>query len=310
MQYFQPNAAVLAGVVLSLVLASGWPSVGQAKAAGERRQERVQPAGISITPASDSAVTLEKREEGEHRYLLAGNPLPGPVEMEVILREATNMVAEPPLPHRIVLPPHSSAPIITLRRQDPAQDGGIRYAYGYLPGSPDVRHREDYPYLPPISPGSTYRITQGFFGQHSHHGEQNQYAVDIGMPKRTPVHAARGGVVMGLEDGVSENGVEAALRFHANQLRILHDDGTMAVYAHLTTGSGLVQIGDQVEAGQRIGYSGNSGYSSGPHLHFVIQHNTGMKLESLPFRFVLPDSTLREPAEGMLLQGAALAQNH
>lgn len=306
MKYSQPGG--IAGVGLFLALALAWPCAGQAKAAGERRQGRAQPVVIPVASVPDGAVTLEKRVEGGQRYLLAGNHLPGPVEMEVDLREATNMVAEPPLPHRVVLPPHSAVPIIALRVQDPDQEGAIRYAYGYTPGSPDARHREDYPYLPPILPGSAYRVSQGFFGRHSHHGEQNQYAVDIAMPERTPIHAARGGVVMVVEDGVSASGDDEALRFHANHLRILHDDGSMAVYAHLATDSALVRLGDRIAAGQRIGYAGNSGYSSGPHLHFVIQRNAGMRLESLPFRFVLPDGALREPVVGMLLQGVASAR--
>lgn len=288
-----------AGLLLSAMLALCWPPAGQSRSMNK------SPGREGAPSAADPGqpVALEKREEGDHRYLLASNRLPGPVEMQVELREAANMETDPALPYRIVLPPHSSAPIVALRLQDPGQDGGIRYAYGYTLGDPAARQREGYPYLPPIPPNSEYRITQGFFGRHSHQGEQNRYAVDIAMPEHTPVHAARGGVVMIVEKDVAGGGDDEEMRFHANHIRILHDDGTMAVYAHLAAGKSLVQPGDQVAAGQRIGYSGSSGYSSGPHLHFVIQHNAGMRLESQPFRFAVPDGGLWEPLDGAALRG-------
>jgi murein DD-endopeptidase MepM/ murein hydrolase activator NlpD len=70
----------------------------------------------------------------------------------------------------------------------------------------------------------------------------------------------------------------------ANFVRILHDDGSMALYAHLKTGGVLVRVGQQVQAGQQIGLSGNTGFTTGPHLHFAVQVNRGMRLVSIPFR--------------------------
>ena len=72
----------------------------------------------------------------------------------------------------------------------------------------------------------------------------------------------------------------------ANFVRILHDDGTMALYAHLATNGALVRVGQQVRAGQRIGLSGTTGFTTGPHLHFVVQVNRGMRLVSIPFRML------------------------
>jgi murein DD-endopeptidase MepM/ murein hydrolase activator NlpD len=71
----------------------------------------------------------------------------------------------------------------------------------------------------------------------------------------------------------------------ANYVRVLHDDGTWAVYAHLDSFSSDLAPGKRVKAGDVLGRSGNSGYSSGPHLHFVVQKNGGAQPISLPFTF-------------------------
>ena len=81
----------------------------------------------------------------------------------------------------------------------------------------------------------------------------------------------------------------------ANFIRILHDDGSMAVYAHLQPEGVQVHTGQRVRQGQRIGLSGNTGFSTAPHLHFVLQVNRGMRLESIPFRMFGPLGELRFP---------------
>jgi murein DD-endopeptidase MepM/ murein hydrolase activator NlpD len=70
----------------------------------------------------------------------------------------------------------------------------------------------------------------------------------------------------------------------ANFVRIVHEDGTMAVYAHLQEDGVLVRPGQRVRTGQRIGTSGNTGFTTAPHLHIALQVNRGMRLESIPFR--------------------------
>jgi len=59
----------------------------------------------------------------------------------------------------------------------------------------------------------------------------------------------------------------------ANHILILHEDGTLGVYSHLSPNHTTVSFGQRVDAGTLIGYSGNTGYSSGPHLHFAVLVN-------------------------------------
>jgi murein DD-endopeptidase MepM/ murein hydrolase activator NlpD len=83
---------------------------------------------------------------------------------------------------------------------------------------------------------------------------------------------------------------------------VLHDDGTFGVYAHLRQGSALVRPGQRVSNGQLIAQSGNSGYSTGPHLHFAVLRNAGLRWQSLPFVFATPAGPVK-PTQGLVLNG-------
>ena len=84
----------------------------------------------------------------------------------------------------------------------------------------------------------------------------------------------------------------------ANFVRILHDDGSFAVYAHLERSSVRVRTGQRVERGEYIASSGNTGYSTGPHLHFAVQRNTGLATQSMPVRFEIPGGGSAAPKRG------------
>ena len=131
----------------------------------------------------------------------------------------------------------------------------------------------------------TYRVTQAPGGKLSHSGPASRYAVDISMPIGTPVRASRRGRVVNMKMNSTTGGPSPAYRPFANFIRILHDDGTSSIYVHLKGGSAMVSKGQMVETGQVIAYSGNTGYTTGPHLHFAVQHNNGVRNVGIPFRF-------------------------
>jgi murein DD-endopeptidase MepM/ murein hydrolase activator NlpD len=126
--------------------------------------------------------------------------------------------------------------------------------------------------------------------------------VDFAMPIGTDVFAARAGIVFDVAAGSFTGGTDRSrdLR-HANVVRILHDDGTYAVYAHLNWNSIRVRVGDYVERGEYIADSGNTGYSSGPHLHFVVVRNSGMSVDSVPVQFAGADQSPIAAGTGRVL---------
>lgn len=228
------------------------------------------------------------------------NDYGGPIEVEIALTVAENTVTDPPLPLRLEIPAGGERLLFRGGALTPGRYS-YRWSYTVIPGAASARPAADHVYALPFASPTALRIDQGFGGSFSHTDEYSRHAVDIGMPEGTPVLAARAGTVMEIEDDFAGAGTNLQ-RFgdRANYIRIVHADGSMAVYAHLALESVLVSVGQQVAVGQRIAASGNTGYSTGPHLHFVVQRNAGMRIVSIPFKFRLPEGD-RTPTEGQTL---------
>ncbi len=115
-------------------------------------------------------------------------------------------------------------------------------------------------------------LSQGIRGT-THRGRM-EYAYDLAASIGTPVYAMRKGRVIGVQDRYPDTGGGAENISKFNYVLVEHDGGYRSAYLHLQQGfRGKVQVkaGDTVEIGQLIGYSGNSGWSSGPHLHVELQ---------------------------------------
>ncbi|MCF7971778.1 MAG: M23 family metallopeptidase [Methylococcaceae bacterium] len=245
-------------------------------------------------------------DKGSPEFVIR-NDYSGPIEVEVSLFEPSNVQAKPDLPRKFVVQPGISAPLFGLAARNEYQSWQYSLKYRYSLGEPLARHNEQAIYYPPFVAYKTFPITQAFGGQFSHTDEQNKYAVDISMPEGSEIHAARAGVVMSLENDFFKGGIDKqAYKAKANSIRILHEDGSMAIYAHLQVERAQVYEGMRVKAGQLIAYSGNTGFSSGPHLHFSVQVNQGMSLVSVPFSFVDAKGFVSEPKLGQLLVGFAV----
>ncbi|MBD2837037.1 peptidoglycan DD-metalloendopeptidase family protein [Pseudomonas sp. JM0905a] len=240
----------------------------------------------------DLSVKLETKKHDAGETLLLRNDLFAPVEVELRIDQAENVSGVPDKPIRWVLAPRSSMRMATLAPADPSRPMRYKPKLRYAMGDPrlqPVLYRYPLPWM-----GGPFRLTQGANGRYSHFTPKGRYALDIAMPEGTPIVAARPGVVVKIENDQSGRGNNPS----GNFVRILHDDGTMGVYLHLMRGSVQVREGQQVAIGERIARSGNTGNSTGPHLHFVIQRNMGLALESIPFDFAQPVDTLPNFAVG------------
>jgi murein DD-endopeptidase MepM/ murein hydrolase activator NlpD len=96
--------------------------------------------------------------------------------------------------------------------------------------------------------------------------------LDLAVPVGTPIKAVADGVVLEAEPAGNSG--------YGHYLKIDHGNGLHSLYAHMSTLK--VEVGEQIAAGQVIGLSGNTGFSTGPHLHLEIRRN-GQQLDPAPF---------------------------
>lgn len=244
-----------------------------------------------IIEPMEKSVYVTTRQHPGGETLIVHNELFAPVEVELDISDAQHLSNVPAEPIRWVIPPREQIRLLTLH---PTGTGTPRFQHQlrYALGDPRASHTLSHYPLP--WQGGPFRQTQGPGGRYSHTGPKGRYAIDIAMPEGTPILAARDGVVVSIRNHQRGRGDNPA----GNFVRLLHKDGTMSVYLHLQHGSVTVNEGQLVRAGSLIARSGNTGNSTGPHLHFVVQKNTGLNTVSIPFDFAQPVNSLPNFALG------------
>ena len=231
--------------------------------------------------------------QASHYQAWADNLLHGPVQVMLRFKRGAAVLSTPALPTSATLPARSSLQMANLTT-DPIHGDAFELLLDALPGDPAAKP-QDYDYRLPFE-YALVRVDQGPGGGFSHNDPQNLHAIDFALAEGTPVVAVREGVVMQVESDFDKAGLNREkYGGRANFIRIVHADGSMAVYAHLQPEGVQVRAGQRVRKGQRIGLSGNTGFSTAPHLHFVLQVNAGMRLQSIPFRMFGPLGELRFP---------------
>lgn len=140
-----------------------------------------------------------------------------------------------------------------------------------------------YNYGLPFLKGKRYKVMQGQNTNFTHKGSFSKYAIDFDMAVGQTVCAMRDAVVVKTIDKYSKGGKSKRFRDYANLIVLYHSDGTFSQYVHLKKDGVLVKEGDSVKKGQAIGYSGNTGMSTAPHLHFAVYKPTINGLVSIPY---------------------------
>ncbi len=151
------------------------------------------------------------------------------------------------------------------------------------------------------------KIGQGFKeGSHRIWEEDKEdfsYSIDFLLPEGTEITASRAGRVTKVKikgklnySGKDPTRGDIAYKKHMNEIEVMHADGTYIAYAHLKQNGSFVKKGSKVRKGQVIGLSGNTGWSSKPHLDFTVfrKNYKGYKIKSIKIKFKDYDKTLED----------------
>jgi murein DD-endopeptidase MepM/ murein hydrolase activator NlpD len=218
--------------------------------------------------------------------------------VEIHFEVFENMTSSVPLPARMVIEPLATRQYLLSVKQKPeGKSWRYKFQYRFDQGNLlSVQHDDQYAYLLPYKSKRAHKLQQGYFGTFSH---QNIHALDFEMPEGTEVVAAREGVVVDVKEDSNVGGLTDTFRDKGNYVLIYHSDGTFGSYFHLRMNGAMVKVGQKVKRGEVIGLSGNTGWSSAPHLHFEVLLPSTDSKKTVPVKFRLVNGSVIELKEGL-----------
>ena len=240
---------------------------------------------FSIQLASSQTLKRSKLVKNDSVYLGLVNPFLVPIEINLTALDSTKgfiktakygvLKAGDTLKEALVIP-------FTKVKDTAKIDFKDYLKFSAKFGDPKGDYNSEFRYELPFQKGKRYKIIQSFGGKFSHNKSHSKYAIDIGLAIGDTITAARKGKVYFVKEDSKEHCRTRKCVDMANKIYIVHSDGTMAHYVHLDYEGALVNVGDVVEANQPIGISGMTGFTTLPHLHFVLYKARSI---SIPFRF-------------------------
>jgi murein DD-endopeptidase MepM/ murein hydrolase activator NlpD len=277
-------------------------------AAEDRRTEDRRIDDRRIEFAFDGGqLELELVRDGARLAQVARNRYAVAVTLRWTIRALDNLEPSSTLDGTAVLPAAreplgAGEPVVLaeLSLIDPAQPYHRALDVHARFGDPRARPRP-YVYALPYPHGLTFEVLQGFHGGFSHRGS-NEFAVDFNCPVATPVVAARPGVVVAANARAQGSGTSPEFLDdrRTNFVIVRHGDGTLGEYMHLAPSGVEVTPGQLVRRGEELGLSGNTGFSSTPHLHFQVMTaaDDGIAKHSFPFELAIAPHRTSEPVQG------------
>jgi murein DD-endopeptidase MepM/ murein hydrolase activator NlpD len=265
--------------------------------------KRSEVQGIKRTAkigSQNSVIVVGERTSNGGMVFEAENLNPYLVTLSLDFEKLTNLKANLTLPLYIELPGKTKKTILTLSPIVQSATTDYKSSYGWVKGSAFAVHDDSYVYRLPFAAGMTVRVSQGYNGGLSHKG-LSAYAIDFSLPIGTPIYAAREGEVVGVDVSSNLGGASPLYRPYMNYVNIRHSDGTLGNYYHLKLGGSAVKIGDTVKKGQLIAYSGNTGYTTAPHLHFSVSKVDPVSMRrpmNLPIKIQTLQGIVSNPHEG------------
>jgi murein DD-endopeptidase MepM/ murein hydrolase activator NlpD len=197
--------------------------------------------------------------------------------------------------YTIIDPQNKNYYLFSVFPRSARKDQVLKFKSYYSFGNPDkVSMDNNFAYLFPFEEGKEIKIVQGYNSRYTHTG-WTKYSLDFGMNIGSPIYASRGGTVVAVKDNSNKGGPYYRYRNYANFILIYHDDGTFSEYMHLELSGSVVKVGDRVKAGDVIGYSGNTGMTTGPHLHFMVLKPGYLSYMTFPVKFLSSDGMLINP---------------
>lgn len=249
---------------------------------------------ISLT-AQDVEVFSEKTDTTINFYARSPHYCHYTVEIKFDVFE--NMESSMPLPATLIIEPRASQQfLLSVKQKQQGKSWGYKFQYRFDQGNLiGTKHDDGYAYLLPYTSSRPHKLMQGYFGKFSH---MDTHSLDFEMPEGTQIVAAREGVVIKTKQDSNRGGASRDFIDQGNFVLIYHSDGTFGNYFHLKQNGVRVKVGQQVKKGDLIGLSGNTGWSSAPHLHFeVLLPGNGAK-QTVPTKFLLADGKVEALREG------------
>jgi murein DD-endopeptidase MepM/ murein hydrolase activator NlpD len=255
---------------------------------------------VLFAQKSPIEISYEKSEEGFLFFASNNEKVPYTVKisfqkLENLKGNAGNEIFITTIPAQV-----SKHKVLELTKLQPSKSTSFDFNYLYTVGDPSLEVDEDFPYLLPYKHGKRVRVGQGNNGSGTHTGIN---AIDFNLEIGDSIYAARRGLVIEVKEDSNMGGDNPKFEPYGNFIKVYHEDGTLGSYVHLKKNGSLVKKGDQISKGQLIGFSGNTGWSSGPHLHFMVAQNRDFQNFTLPIKFLNYNNELFIPIESKSYYG-------